>query len=164
MLHNISHGDQHYFAHMGVSTGHRTCASYLGLGLIFILIEEKLVPTQHEPALLPVLHDAPLLLQPTCLQHGAQPLWARWPSRALALLPHHQAFGTGWNPKTHIVSMEDGKSEVSLCPMLTPVVNSWKLRFTGKIIIDLFVLLAQMGMGWSVSAISSQMSSRYTAY
>lgn len=149
---------------MGVSTGHRTCAYYLGLGLIFILIKEKLIPTQHEPALLPVLHDAPLLLQPACLQHGAQSLWARWPSRALALLPHHQAFGTGWNPKTHIVSMEDGMFEVSLRPILAPMVSSGKLRFTGMIILDLYPLLAQMSMGWNVSAISNQISSRYTVY
>ena len=52
-----------------MSARYRTCASHLGLGLIFVLVVEKLISKQHKPALLPVLHDAPLLLQPACLEH-----------------------------------------------------------------------------------------------
>lgn len=86
---------------------HRPCASHLGLGLIFVLIVEKLIPTQHEPALLPVFHDAPLLLQPACLQHGAQLLGAGQPPRALALLTHHQAFGAGWKSRIYTIKRKD---------------------------------------------------------
>lgn len=98
--------------------GHRTHAPHLGLALIFVLVVEELIPTQHEPALLPVLHYAPLLLQPACLQDGAQPAGAGWLPRAPALLPHHQAFGAGWKPSTHTVSTKDGRPGVSPCPTL----------------------------------------------
>lgn len=98
--------------------GRRTRASHLGLGLILVLVVEQLVPTQHEPALLPVLHDAPLLLQPARLQHGAQPVGARQLARTPALLAHHQAFGAGWKPRTHTVSVKDGMPVVSPCPSL----------------------------------------------
>lgn len=74
-------------------------ASHLGLGLVFVLVVEKLIPTQHEPALLPVLHDAPLPLQPALLEHGAQSSGAGQPPWAAALFSHHQAFGAGWKPK-----------------------------------------------------------------
>lgn len=99
-----------------VPTKHRICVSHLRLGLVFVLIVEKLISTQHKPALLPILHDAPLLLQPSSLQHRAQPALARRPPGAPALLPHHQAFGAGWNPKTHIVSMKNGMSVVRPAP------------------------------------------------
>lgn len=91
-----------------MSAGHRTCVSHLGLGLILVLVVEKLIPTQHKPALLPVLHDAPLLLQPACLQHWAQPVGVGWLPGAPALLSHHQAFGAGWKPGTHKVSGKVG--------------------------------------------------------
>lgn len=89
--------------------GHRTRASHLGLGLVSVLVVEELVPTQHEPALLPALPDAPLLLQPACLQHRAQAVGAGRPPWAPALLPHHQAFGAGWKPRTHMVSVKDAR-------------------------------------------------------
>ena len=101
-------------------TGHRMCASHLGLGLIFVLVVEELIPAQHEPALLPVLHDASLLLQPACLQHRAQPAGAGRPPGAPALLPHHQAFGAGWKPSTHIMNTNNGRLWSVLAPVCYP--------------------------------------------
>lgn len=92
-------------------------ASHLGLGLIFVLVVEELIPTQHEPALLPALHDASLLLQPARLQHGAQPAGAGRPPGAPALLPHHQALGAGWKSSTHS-EHEGWQALVSPCPTL----------------------------------------------
>ena len=42
---------------------------YLWLGLLLVLVEVELVGAQHEPAELPVLHDAALFLQPASLEH-----------------------------------------------------------------------------------------------
>ena len=100
--------------------GHRMGASHLGLGLIFVLVVEELIPTQHEPALLPALHDASLLLQPARLQHGAQPAGAGLPPGAPALLPHHQAFGTGWKSSTHTMNMKDGRPWSVRAPLWHP--------------------------------------------
>ena len=41
---------------------------YLWLGLLLVLVEVQLVGAQHEPAELPVLHDAALFLQPASLE------------------------------------------------------------------------------------------------
>ena len=101
-------------------TGHRKRASHLGLGLIFVLVVEELIPTQHEPALLPALHDASLLLQPARLQHGAQPAGAGRPPGAPALLPHHQAFGAGWKSSTRTVNTKDGRPRPVLAPLWHP--------------------------------------------
>lgn len=112
----------------------RTCTSHLGLDLIFVLVVEKLIPTQHKPALLPVLHDAPLLLQPARLQHGAQPVRAWRPPGAPALLPHHQALGTGCKPRTHTVSMKAACLLSVLPPSQCPsclVTEAWEPRPAG---------------------------------
>lgn len=66
---------------------------YLGLVLIFVFVIEELITTQHEPSLLPVFHDAPLLLQPACLEYRAQLVGGQGPPWAPVLFPHHQALG-----------------------------------------------------------------------
>lgn len=81
--------------------GHRTVMSYLGLALIFVFVVEELITTQHEPSLLPVLHDAPLLLQPAGLEYRAQLVGAQGPPWAPVLFSHHQALGASWKPRTH---------------------------------------------------------------
>lgn len=82
-------------------TGRRTFTPYLGLALFFVFVIEELVTTQHEPSLLPVLHDAPLLLQPAGLEYRAQLVGGQGPPRASVLFPHHQALGASWKPRTH---------------------------------------------------------------
>lgn len=91
---------------------------YLGLALIFVFVVEELITTQYEPSLLPVLHDAPLLLQPAGLEYRAQLVGGQGPPRAPVLFPHHQALGASWKPRTH---SECGETLVSLAaPICSP--------------------------------------------
>lgn len=79
---------------------------HLGLALIFVFVVEELIPTQHKPSLLPVLHDAPLLPQPAGFEYRAQLVGDQGPPWAPALFPHHQALGASWKARTHTVSVE----------------------------------------------------------
>lgn len=91
-------------------TGHPrdpTSMPHLGLALIFVFVVEELIPTQHKPPLLPVLHDALLLPQPAGFEYRAQLVGGQGPPWAPALFPHHQALGASWKARTHAVSVEN---------------------------------------------------------
>lgn len=141
-----------------VCAGHGACPTHLGLGLVFVLVVEKLVPAQHKPALLPVLHDAPLLFQPARLQHGAAPARAGGLPGAPARLPHHQAFGAGCKPRAHQVSEQDASLFQSWPYPGTqlPCGQTWSLGLQGMTTLGPFPAGLQGDTGWSVSAATPQ--------
>lgn len=75
---------------------------YLWLGLLLLFVEEKLVGAQDKPSQLPVLHDAPLFLQPASFQSPLLETGGGRADWAPGHIPHHHALGPGWRVEMHI--------------------------------------------------------------